>query len=519
MIWIIIGLGAVAAVFLAYYLLFFEKGSSFDKALALAERGDYTDARGMIRSKLERDPRNPRAHFTMAQIYRMEGSDDNELRHLVDVKKAGRFPPDINAAEVYNRIGELFYLQDRYRDSFENYLESLRFSQNNEDALAHLAFMGIGQGEFEIAERFFKRLIKIAPNSPEYHLARGVGLSMLKNKEALKELEMALALNPNDVTARFMCALQSFKQADYQKAAEMIESLLSISVEPAVSHIINRLATAVYYALKKYDRALTYAERCLTSAASENWDSEEYDARLSIAYMALLGGNLDKANENLLELEIRNPTDDLVMRISDFRMDLEEGITTIDQVSPRGFDFYSQMQDWLRKRFPEESIYNLSGLAMEQTFDVLAFFTRDGTIRPARVVESGFDPGEVIQRFYSLDGPNFMSACENIIALQGFKIEKQLPYRDRDGADFIAYDRSDKKNKALFRIRKWINQPISDIFLRNVQNDLNQLKVNVGFVIAGTRLTPGAEEALVNLKKVTVINEQALGELLLKVLK
>ncbi len=111
-----------------------------------------------------------------------------------------------------------------------------------------------------------------------------------------------------------------------------------------------------------------------------------------------------------------------------------------------------------------------------------------------------------------------MSICEKVMETQGYKLEKILPSREKEGADFIARELLDKKNKALFRIRRWKDQPISDIFLRDMQNNMNELKVSRGYVIAGARLTPGAESALENLKKITVINDQDLGELLHKVL-
>jgi hypothetical protein len=46
---------------------------------------------------------------------------------------------------------------------------------------------------------------------------------------------------------------------------------------------------------------------------------------------------------------------------------------------------------------------------------------------------------------------------------------------------------------------------------------MNELKVSNGYVIAGARLTAGAEQALQNLKKIEVINEEKLGELLAQI--
>ncbi len=519
---LIVGLIAFIAAAAAYYFLVLSRADVYDRALALAERGEYTDARGLIRSKIDRNADDYRAHFNIAKIYALEGNEDAELHHLSELKRINRFTPEMSPITVMNRMGLLLYSQERYRESFEAYLGALAVAPNNEEALVYLAFMAIGQREFEVADPYFKRLVDLSPNVSEYHVARGVGLGMLKSTDSLRELEMGLALSPHDITARFLAALQAFRQPDLEKAVEHIEALMPTLTDPAISHMANRLACGIYYLTKDYDKALTHSERYLKSSIDEGWDQEETDARLTISYMSMLTGDLEKASENLMQLEISNPSDQTIITVSNFRDDLEENHTTIDRVSPKGFDFFSHMQDWLRKRFSEDSLFTLSGLGMEETFDVSSILTKDqGGPKKREKADSGpsLDFDELIEKFNQLKGNAFKSACESIIAYEGFTIEKALPYRDKDGADYIARDQADKKKRALFRIRQWANQPISDIFLRDMQNQLNENKVSLGYIVAGTRLTSGAEAAVQNLKNIKVINEMSLGEVLERVLQ
>ncbi|MCR9143572.1 MAG: tetratricopeptide repeat protein [bacterium] len=502
-----------------YYFAVFDRSSVFERALTLARNGSYMDARALIRSRIEREPDDPRGQYYMSRIYALEGNEDQELEHLKEIKRIGRYAGEIKPTEVIRRIAQVHYEADRLGDAFENYLDLLQYDPNNEAALAHIAFMAIGQGEFDLAEKYFKRLVKAAPTVSEYHIARGVGLSMLKDKEeALEELRSGLDQAPKNQTAQFLAALQYFKNGDAEKSAGLVETLLDNATDPYVSFIANRLATAVYYMTSDYAKSLTSAERCMEAAAKEEWDAEEYDARLAVAYMAMLTGDLEKANEHLLELEIRNSTDEMVMKISDFRMDLEEQVAQVDQVSPRGFDFVTHLQDWARKRFADDAMFRLSGLKQSQEFDVLAYFTTEGAPKPKEDKAQMIDPDELIGRFNNLKGESLKSVSQSIIASLGFKIQSELDYRDKDGKDYIATSLADKKIKALFRIRQWSNQPISDIFLREQQAYMNELKVNQGFVVAGARLTDGAEQALNNLKKITVVNETSFGEILQKVL-
>lgn len=513
---ILIGVPVIGG--LAYYFLVMNQGNVFERAMALADRGEFTDARGLLRSKVDRDPDDFRAQHFMALIYRKEGNDDLELHHLQEVRRIGRYTPAVSPSAVLNRLGEILYKQERYRESYEVLLESYGYNNSDETALTYLGFMAVGQEEFELADGFFRRLTAVAPNVPDYHLARGVTLAMLKHKDALPALETGLALAPHDTTAKFLCTLLAFRIGDGKKAKEHLTDLMANLDDPDIAHMANRLAVGVHHLNKEFEQAMSYAERCLAHAMAKGWTKEEYDARISVAFMAMLVGDLEKAGDNLIELEMRNPSDDLIMRVSDFRMDLEEGVTTVDRVSPRGFDFLSQLQDWQRKRFPDDAIYRLSGLAMEASFDIIDLHTKEATPQSRKKADVGPDPDELIARFNALKGPAIEEACRQIITLQGYVFEKILPSREKDGLDIIARSAEDRKVKALFRIRQWSNQPISDIFLRNMQNTLNEQKVSLGFVIAGARLTSGAEEALKNLKKITVINEYDLGAVLSRVL-
>jgi hypothetical protein len=235
-----------------------------------------------------------------------------------------------------------------------------------------------------------------------------------------------------------------------------------------------------------------------------------------MACFAILSNDLDKANEALLELEIQNPNDEMVLKLSDFRMDMEEGVAFVDKISPRGFDFNSFMMDWQKKLFPDDLAFRISGLKMEEEFTVPGQ-TQSKDNSAMRNKQAEIDPEVYIERFSELKEEEFMSVCEKLILQEGYKVEKILPVREKDGGDFICYSQTDKKVKALFKIRRWSNQPISDIFLRDLQNNLNENKVSKGYVMAGARLTAGAEQVTQTLKSITVVNGMDLAERLLRI--
>jgi hypothetical protein len=140
---------------------------------------------------------------------------------------------------------------------------------------------------------------------------------------------------------------------------------------------------------------------------------------------------------------------------------------------------------------------------------------------PSEVIRKGvqspsIDIDTLIDNFNALSRSQFLELCSRIVQMYGYQVVKQLPPDDNEGFDCIAENFEGKK--AYFKIRQWKSQSISDIFLRNFQNKINETKVQEGYIISGARLTPGGEQALQNLKKIKVINGEDFAKLLANIL-
>ncbi|MBW7856773.1 MAG: restriction endonuclease [Leptonema sp. (in: Bacteria)] len=500
----------------AYFVIFNRKDIS-KRAIELAESGMFTDARGLLRSKLDRDPNNVSLHQAMIRIYHLEGDEHSELEHMIQLYRIGRSTPDLPLPILANQIASIYYKNEQYSEAFQFYKDALRLVPDNEEALARLAFLCVGQEKFDIADRYFSKLVIIRPNVFEYRLGRGICLSQLRKKEALSEFDAAVGIAPDNLTANLFAGIEGLLQGAVDQSTARLKHALDLGPEPEVEYIVKKALTSLAYQRMDYNTALKYAEQTLQIALDENWNKEEYDARTSVACMAILAGDLEAANENLLTLEMRNMNDQRIINLSDYRMNVEEGLIPAGEPSPAGFNFRGFLNDWTRSRFNSSFIFQISGMKMDRSIDVDSLLTQEGPPKASRR-SNRVDIGELIDRFNQLKGQSFETVCRKIVLTLGYKVVSILPYRESDGMDILAQLATDKSQRALFEIRKWENQPISDIFLRNMQNQLNENKAQLGFVIAAARLTDGAAAALQSLNKIKVINEESLGELLSQVL-
>lgn len=512
------------AVFTTYNFFINLKDSTniYQEAMQMVDKGKYVDARGLLRSRLNKNPHDALAHFYLSKTYNIEGNDEQELHHLRELRRTNNIPKELDPIAVFSRAAYLHYEAYDLAGAFENFLTMLEFDSQNEMALAHIGFLAIGQQEFQVAEKYFSPLVEIAPDVKEYHIARAVGLAMLKQERAIEAFDKAIEIDPEDYTSIILKALECFRQ---NKSAEGYEAILSVIEKIEDKHILyiaHKIAVVLCYLEKNYSQALTHAEFCERSSKQNAWSNENHDALLSIALLSILANELPRAAESLLELEIASPADEKIIALSNFRVELADNRAQLNEVSPHGFNFAVEMETWLRTRFPDNSIYKLSGLEQSESFEVLQFFNRGRDLEPKMPelakTKSRIDDTELIERFKQLDKEAFQETCQKIIALLGFKTLKNLNYREEDGEDYLGQNIKDAKIQALFRIRKWSNQAISDIFLREQQVFMNEQNANLGFVIASTQLTSGANEVLKNLKKITVINEEQLAGILGRVL-
>lgn len=489
-----------------------------EKALELADQGNFLDARALIRNRLEKEPQNPKYHYTMALIYKKEGDEENYINHLKELYKLKKTVPQLPFYEIINKIADYNYKQEYYSECIKFYEEALKYNKNNVEALARLAFIYAGQEMFEKADQYLSRLIELVPDKIEFILAKGIINSIQNKKESIEMFKKVVLLDPNHTLGLLFLGIESYRKKlfDDNLILNLEEHLKNITTLE-IRYIFHKLLMGFYFYKKNYNKALYHAENALQIVLKENLLKEEYFIRIAYACLGILGGDIENAHENLFILESRNFHDQTVTTLSDYRMNVEEGIIVPGDISPNGFDFMNFINNWMDKLFPYDFIYKVSGLKMNVKVDIpLLGENPSEVIRKSSANISNIDVEGLIDNFNALSKNLFFDKSKKIVQMYGYKIIKQIPPDDNEGFDCIAENYEGKK--AYFKIRQWKNQSISDIFLRNFQNKINELKVQEGYIISGARLTPGGEQALQNLRKLKVINGEELANLLVNIM-
>ena len=352
-------------MFVAGFFIFIrDKRSIFHRAFKMAQSGDSVKAREIIQSRLTKNRNDPFPHYYMALVDSLEGKTDQVLNHLLEIKRIGHFEKEINPSDIFLKIGTIYYDQNKLNEAFLYFKEVIQIHPYHEASLAYLAFLSIGQREFNLAEKYFRPLVQTAPDVSEYHIARGVTQAMLNKKQkAITSLQKGVSLDPENETAIFLASLMFFNMRQGKKAYQIIRRYVEerLTMDPYISYIVHRLAAACCYMIQDYQKSLKYAQTCLSIVLAQEWREQERDSRISTFYQAFFAADYQEAEDMLLSLEVRDPEDTLILLFSDFRRELKEGKLTVEKISERGLDLKYYMKKWLKTRFSDDAIYELSG--------------------------------------------------------------------------------------------------------------------------------------------------------------
>lgn len=508
---------SIILIIAAFFLFFESKKDVSEKALALAAMGNFLDARAMVRDHLESSPGNTKSLFVMAKIYSMEGDFLSEASYLEKIKKIGKFDKDFSDLYVCNRIADIYYNLDMFEEAFFYYMDTLLIDPANPEALLRLGFMALGQKDFSIADLFIKRLSPSSTKIPSYYIARGIIKAGLGKGELFSEFEKAYNLDRTSPVAGFLYSVSAAKEGRCDEAIEASNKIVESVEDEFIRYTLFQFIMSQYFIKEDFSSAAKHARLCLEIAKLNGWRQEVIDSNFYFAMSLIAQNKLDEASEFLIDAESERMDDQEIIELANYKYQLENGGLKLWEVGENGYNLKNELKNVFEKNFPNERYFELSGLRSKESFNIRGIVSEEGKKITNQIGLIGVDK---LTRFNSLKGTAFKNTCTRIIMALNYRVSREIPYLENDGANFIGSNIAEKDIKALFRIRKWKNVKISDVFLRDLLSAVNDLSVDKGFIIGSAELTPGAKKVFsANSDQIVIVNGKELDDLLEKSLR
>ena len=297
---------------------------------------------------------------------------------LVLAKRSTLLAPE--SAQTWNALALVYDNMGFFEDAKTMYLTSLEKNPNNSTSISNLALILKGEGELVEAIKLQKKSIQISPLNPLSYLGLSNDYRRLEMyDEALAQLELAQALDPDNWITYYYLAYTHICNRDTEAAKPFIEKMLSIDT----SNIRYQEIAGELYSY--FDPALSrkYYEKVISNP---NFDPRiNFFAGVGIGHFLWEEGNQDSANVWLNEVYrqheklIREGSEELnhpmmLASIHSIRNENEKALDILNEVPRASMDYISwvlsPMSRGLQKntefiKLVEEERSNLEGMRSE----------------------------------------------------------------------------------------------------------------------------------------------------------
>lgn len=518
---LIVILGSV--VYYIYYLA--PKLNPVNRAQSFLDENQVEEAILEFKKILDRNPANFLAHFKLGELYFGEDMVDQGVLHFEEIIKIGKFSHEVEKIDVMRSLGRVYLGREEFDKAFDIFFEISRIYPGDVEALYQVSFIALGQEAFEVAYKYFDRLVKLK-NDKSFEILFGAGMSAYQNQktnEAVDFFKRALAVDSHSEIGNIAMAFALQRKRDFKTAVNYAKMVADNARELPAIMISKRILGILLMQAGRDDEAIKTFEELIEITRQNEMNDELVMALYDLGFICIHAEKTQLAYEfwnQLYQLDKNYRRIVHLVTLLRKEMDTEER----KKIDPGLDSVIDHISKWLKETFPENFVWKICGLKNNIQFDLLTIIrarnydSRQGPVKSTSRETAPEETGQ-LDTLYNLDVENFRITANRLVEKLGFFVDEILPtYRDSDGVDFMAHSAADKK-KTLVWFRRWDDAKVGEIPLRNFAQAINDTKVEKGLFITTSELTSAAEGALSRLSKVEVIHPDQISSLLSGILK
>jgi tetratricopeptide (TPR) repeat protein len=208
-----------------YLISTFIMPKRLDEIAGMIESGQTKLAIKKLNELIEKDDRNPNAHYLMAEAYFKEGNMQYAIVEYRQVLKLGRFDEMISEKQVRSKLANLFKERKNLEEAKKEYLILTKIDPANYENYYELGLIFFNSNQQDKAVGFFKK--SIASNGKHdmsYYYLGQIYYKSASYSEAKQAFMNALKLDPNNYKAHYYMGLVLRQQGDFEWAIKEFET-------------------------------------------------------------------------------------------------------------------------------------------------------------------------------------------------------------------------------------------------------------------------------------------------------
>jgi tetratricopeptide (TPR) repeat protein len=254
---------------------------------------------------LQKDPRNPEAHYFLGLSYLKEAKSELALMEFKTVNDIGLFEGLIDETDFRKQSAELFLRFDQEEEALKEYILLTKMEPEEPENFYQVGLLFLALSKGEHALNYLKKTLELDPRHSNAHLQLGLLLYRAKRYlDSKAELEQALRLDPENYEANYFLGKILKDNNDYQGALKAFE-IAQKNPEVKTKALVER--GTVFMAMKNYDRAMGELERAVKLSTNDG-AKETLFARYFLSVCYEKTRQLDKAIGEWEKIYAKKPT-------------------------------------------------------------------------------------------------------------------------------------------------------------------------------------------------------------------
>jgi len=513
MIFTILTIAILFLAALAYYIFYLgPRMDPLNRAQEFIKGKRYHDAIIEYKKILDGKPYDFVTQYRLADLFLRINEIDQAAIHLEKIIEINKYNYEVDKLDVQKKLAQIAVMRGDHEETFKYYYNILKMYPADHDALVNVAFIALGQEEFDIAQRYFDRLVK--NNESNFEIMFGAGICSYQNQklnEAVDYFKYAVAAKPESDIANLAMILSLIKKRDYRNASGYAVKLSSLSDDIQIKFIAQRAAAILDILLKKPDSGVKKFEDLLELTKKNDMQEETLIVLYDLGFACIKAESTKRAYEYWNELSsMKRGYLDIQELVMGLRREMESTGTDI-----RADSISDKADDWVHSPFPADFLWGVCTLKSEEKFPLRDYVvtTKVSSEGDADYAEMGYSR-DLLDRFINTDPENFRIIANRLVGKIGYKVDQIMPtYRESDGIDFLA-TKKDTKEKTFVWVRRWKKTKVGEIPMRNFAQMVNDQKASIGLFVTTSELTTEAQGTIANLSKIKVILPEDLNKYL-----
>ena len=553
MIYIIFILELIIVGVAFYFFYFVPKKDSVNKGDKFLKTGNFDEALLEYNKAIQKKPDNYEAHYKLANLYMQKNILVKAEEHLSRVVEIDKYSEKMNKLSILRDLGEAQFKITKHREALFTFKKLLDLSGKDYDSYQYMGLIYAGQLTYKEAIDYLIKAVKLKPNDVNSKINISLCyMQMDKTENAINILKEVLKSVPDNLNVKFYLGVILFQNRAFKETIEALFDVMKRSHEEEKKHYSFRLIAISYYYLNKIDKSLEILDTGIGFVKKSSMIERHKQLLYDYGMICLTKDRIETGKEKLMTLKtIDNYYEDIeelfgYVELKQIQKAEEEQETEReDELSPALVSYHRASQSamgleeeteivkaenafknikksWLENIIPKNFLWRMGGLSSKKSIKLEVWDENEKLAevpRETREVRSSMD----VKGFMKLNGEEFQNISRKMVTKLGYTIinENFRPqmgdYVEGDGIDFVGKDTGKSDERTLIQIRRWRQERVGEIPLRNMTQEISTNNAKKGVFIVTSELTPGAQKFLETTPRIKVFGFSEFSRLLRKI--